>query len=50
MADHKPVDVDPKDVKRAEQMWHNFTVGSKYTIYAIIFILICLALGFVKLF
>ncbi len=50
MADHKPVDVDPKEIERAEQMWHNFTVGSKYAIYATIFILVCLALGYVKLF
>lgn len=50
MANATPPEVDPEELKKAKALWHNFTVGGKYTIYATVIILILLALGFVKIF
>lgn len=48
MANHKVVNVDPKDVQNAEKMWHNFTVFGKYTILAICALMAALAAAFVQ--
>ncbi len=48
MANHKPVDVDPKQIENANALWANFVSGGKYSIYATCIILIGLAVAFVK--
>ncbi len=50
MANHPPPEVDPKELENAKALWRNFTIGGKYSIYITVFILIALALGFVKFF
>lgn len=47
MASQPPVDVDPKQLKEAEDLWHGFTVGMKWSIIACVVVLIVLALAFV---
>lgn len=47
---HDPVDVDPKDLERAQTMWANFVQGGTYATVATIIILVGLALGYVKFF
>ncbi len=41
---------DPQELEHAKEMWDNFAVFGKYTIYATCAILIGLALAFVKFF
>ena len=48
MADHPPPEIDPQQLKEAEALWKNFTVGGKYVIYATCAVLVLLALAFVK--
>jgi hypothetical protein len=47
MANTEAVKVTKKQVDDAQNMWHNFVVGSKYSILATILILVLLAIGFV---
>lgn len=48
MADHQAVEVTKEQIESAQTMWDNFVVGSKYTIYATIIVLVGLALAFVE--
>tara|TARA_R110001592_G_scaffold3525_34_gene20236 strand:- start:8683 stop:8835 length:153 start_codon:yes stop_codon:yes gene_type:complete len=48
MAEHKAVKVDPKELQKAQDFWHNFMIGTKYATIATAIILILLALAFVK--
>ncbi|MGH1379079.1 MAG: aa3-type cytochrome c oxidase subunit IV [Alphaproteobacteria bacterium] len=48
MASNKAVKVDPKDLRNAEKMWHNFTVLGKYSILGTCLLLVLLALAFVQ--
>ena len=48
MAEQQSVKVTPKELKNSQAMWDNFVVGSKYTIYAIVALLIFLAAAFVQ--
>ena len=48
MAEQKVAKPSKEEIERADQMWANFVVGSKYTIYATAAILVGLALAFVK--
>jgi len=50
MAAQKEVKVTKKQLEDSTKMWHNFAVASKYSIYAIVVILIGLALAYVKFF
>lgn len=43
MGDHKAAKPAPKEVKRAQEMWDSFTHVSKYSIYAIIAVLVLMA-------
>ena len=47
MATQPPADVDPKQLKEAESLWHSFTVSMKWSIIACAVVLIVLALAFV---
>ena len=42
---NSPANIDPSELRRAQDMWHNFAVGGKYTIIAICVLLIGLALA-----
>jgi hypothetical protein len=44
---HTPVDVDPKELERAAQMWNAFVQGGKYVTIATIAVLLFLALAFI---
>lgn len=44
---HGAVDVDPRELKKAQEMWDAFACGSKYAILAICGVLIALALTFI---
>ena len=48
MANHTPVDIDPKQIENANALWANFVSGGKYSIYVTCIILIGLAVAFVK--
>lgn len=48
MATHEAVDVDPKQLKDANKMWARFVKATKYSVYAIVALLIALALAFVE--
>lgn len=48
MADHPPVEADPKEIKRAQDMWAGFTVLLKYSTIATVGILAALALAFIR--
>lgn len=47
MADHKPVEADPKEIERAHDMWVSFAKLSKYAIIATVIILAGMAAVFV---
>jgi hypothetical protein len=47
MGHHTQVQADPKEVKRAQEMWHNVTQAGKWGIVAIAALLIALALVFI---
>ncbi len=48
MADHTPVEADPQQIQRAQQMWHNFTVAGKFFIGLVIVVLVGLTLVFIR--
>lgn len=48
MADHTPVEADPQQIQRAQQMWHNFVRGSKIFVAVNVVVLIALALIFIR--
>ncbi len=48
MEEHSAVEVDPKDLEHAQNMWHNFATGGKYAVIITVLILVGLALAFVK--
>lgn len=45
---HAPVDIDPKELERAQVMWANFAEASKWTIIAICVLLTVMAITLVK--
>jgi len=47
MADHPPVQADPKDIERAQTMWHSVTTISKWTIVAIVILVGLLGVVFI---
>jgi hypothetical protein len=47
MAQHTPVEADPKEIQRAQDMWHNVTKAGKWGIVAVVIILAGLALLFI---
>ena len=47
MAHHAPVQADPKQVERAQVLWHNATQATKWSIAAVAVLLIVLALVFI---
>ncbi len=47
MANHTPVEPDPKQVQNAEALWGQFTEISKWSIIAICILLIILAAAFI---
>ncbi len=47
MAKHTPVDVDPKQIDNAQQIWGNFMSATKFGIAATVIILLGLAAAFV---
>lgn len=48
MAEQKISKPTKKEIQAAEDLWTNFVIGSKYTIYATILVLVGLAMAFVK--
>ncbi len=48
MANHKAVEVDPKELENSKAFWNNFLNASKYATIAVIVLMIGLALAFVK--
>lgn len=46
MASKTPTDIDPKDLERAETLWVNFGVASKWGIILVIATLVLLAVAF----
>jgi hypothetical protein len=47
MADHTQVEANPKDIERAQEMWHNVTHVAKWGIVGIVIIVAGLALAFI---
>ncbi|MCB1562593.1 MAG: aa3-type cytochrome c oxidase subunit IV [Alphaproteobacteria bacterium] len=47
MANHSPVEIDPKELARAEGMWGSFTKLIKWSIIASVAVLVLLAWLFV---
>ena len=47
MANHTPVEDDPKQLEHAEYLWATFTQGSKWSIIAVAVILLIMAFVFV---
>ena len=47
MADHTPVQADPKDIERAQTMWHNVTTMSKWFIVGVVIIVGLLGVVFI---
>lgn len=47
MAKHKPVEIDPKEIKRAEELWAGFIVWSKYSTIGTCATLVILAAVFI---
>ena len=47
MAQHTPVEADPKEIQRAQETWHNATRAGKWGIVAVVIILVGLALLFI---
>jgi uncharacterized paraquat-inducible protein A len=47
MADHTPVEAHPKDVERAQEMWHNVTFAGKWSIVGIVIIVALLGAVFI---
>lgn len=43
MGHHEPVDVDPKALENAHGMWVNFTVLTKYSVIAVVVLLLGMA-------
>ncbi len=47
MAHHEPAPIDPRELQRAQAMWHDFMQLLKYSGVAIAAVLIVLAAAFV---
>lgn len=47
MANHQPVEIDPKEVQRSQDMWAGFTRLTKYSIIVTIGALAVLGIAFV---
>lgn len=47
MANHTPVEDDPKQLEHAEYLWATFTQRSKWSVIAIAILLLLMALMFV---
>lgn len=47
MASQTPVECDPQELKKAEALWGNFGVATKWSVILIAFLLIVLAIVFV---
>lgn len=48
MADHHtPVEADPKEIQRAQEMWHNVTQASKWGIVGIVILVGLLGMIFI---
>ena len=43
MGHHEPVETDPKALESAHSMWVNFTVLTKYSVIAVVVILLGMA-------
>ena len=48
MANHKAVEIDPKELENAQATWNSFKAGGKYVTIVMIVIMIGLAAAFVK--
>ena len=48
MAQHTPVEIDPNELERAQEMWHAVTQISKYCIGLTLVVLAGLALAFIN--
>lgn len=48
MADHTPVEADPQQIQRAQEMWHNFVRGGKIFVAVNVAALVVLALIFIR--
>ncbi len=46
MAHQSPTDIDPEELKRAQDVWNGFTKIGKYSTYGICLSVALLALGF----
>lgn len=42
-----PSDIDPKEMERAQMMWHNFMEASKWSVVGIVVILALLGVIFI---
>jgi hypothetical protein len=47
MGHHTPVEADPKEIQRAQEMWHNVTQAGKWGIVGIVIIVVGLAIAFI---
>lgn len=47
MADQQPVEADPKELEKAQELWENFMAVSKIACVGVAAILVLLALAFV---
>jgi hypothetical protein len=49
MADHKPVEPDPRQIAEAQKLWYDFGVATKYSIIGVVVVLLILAAAFTDL-
>ncbi len=47
MAQHTPVQADPKEIQRAQIMWHNVTQVAKWSILGIVILMAALGAVFI---
>jgi hypothetical protein len=47
MADHAPVEADPQEIRRAEEMWRNVNKAARLALGLIILIMAGLAVTFI---
>lgn len=47
MANHTPVQEDPQELARAQQTWHSFMNATKWSVIAVVVILLGLMAAFV---
>lgn len=45
---HHPVEIDPQDIERANKIWQGFTEAGKWTVIAVVVVLVLLAAAFVR--